>query len=88
MDCVNCNSSNTKKNGHTPMGNQRYLCRSCGKSFGDTLDPRRLTLAQREQALKLAQEGTSQRAIARLLDKGRKAVALFLKTRTPAPCSA
>ena len=88
MDCRVCGSSRTTKNGHTPKGNQRYLCQDCRKSFVEVMDPRRLTQAERLMAQRLAAEGTAARCIARVLGKGRNAVTDFLKTRAKTPCSA
>lgn len=34
--CTNCHSSNVIKNGKDPNGNQRYLCKSCGKNFTES----------------------------------------------------
>lgn len=88
MDCRACGGSHTTKNGHTPKGNQRYMCHECHKTFVEVFDPRRMTQADRAKAVQLASEGTASRCIARLLGKGRTAVTDFLKTQAHAPCSA
>lgn len=44
---------------------QRYVCLECHRSFALERVQRALTPAQVEQVLRLAQEGKSQRAIAR-----------------------
>lgn len=36
LPCPNCGSVHTVRNGTTGDGRQRYLCRECGASFGDT----------------------------------------------------
>jgi transposase-like protein len=79
MQCNCCSSSNTKKNGHSPKGTQRYLCRDCGRAFQTEFDTRGLTEEDGMRAVKLQQEGLGMRAIARVLDKGRNAVWNFLK---------
>jgi transposase-like protein len=79
MQCDCCASSNTKKNGHSPKGVQRYLCRECGRAFQATHDTRGLSHEDRMHAVKLQQEGLGMRAIARVLDKGRCTVWNFLK---------
>jgi transposase-like protein len=40
MDCRACGGSRTTKNGHTPKGNQRYMCHECHKTFVEVFDPR------------------------------------------------
>jgi transposase-like protein len=33
MDCPHCQSTLTKKNGHTHYGKQNYQCRTCRRQF-------------------------------------------------------
>ena len=33
MTCYKCGSTHVIRNGHTPTGDQKFLCKSCGRSF-------------------------------------------------------
>ena len=66
INCPHCQSPQTVKNGISCHGHQRYLCRSCKRTFG-LLNHRRIDDTLREQALRLYAEGLGLRAIERVL---------------------
>ncbi len=56
MQCPHCSSSNTKRNGKTAKGTQRYYCTDCSSSFTGSavgrpsiLGDRPLTEAERKR---------------------------------------
>ena len=55
------------KSGHNRTGSQRYRCQACQRYFTPEPKPAGYELALRQQALQLYLEGTSLRAIGRLL---------------------
>ena len=66
MNCPDCCSERVVKNGKIRHGHQRYLCRACGLTFGET-DHRRVDPATREMALRQYAEGIGARTTERLL---------------------
>ena len=66
ITCTHCQSTQTTKNGTSCHGHQRYLCRSCKRTFG-LVNHRRIDDTVREQALRLYAEGLGLRAIERIL---------------------
>ena len=72
--CRRCQSSNLKKNGHTPKGHQKMCCNNCG--FASTLNTQDQQRTFREQQVKkLSLERLSQRAITRATGISRMTVA-------------
>jgi transposase-like protein len=68
QSCPNCeNCEKQIKSGKNRCGTQRYLCRSCGKTY--TLDPQPQGYSEevREKAVRLYVEGNNFRRIGRLL---------------------
>lgn len=66
MKCPQCQSPHLVKNGISRHGYQRFICRSCRKTFGDQ-DHRRVDPQKRKAALQHYLEGVGQRAIERLV---------------------
>jgi transposase-like protein len=64
--CTNCQSIRVVKNGRSRHGHQRFRCRDCGATFGQT-DHRRVEPERRENALKHYAEGVGLRATERLV---------------------
>lgn len=68
-NCPHCqHNEKVVKAGFNPGGSQRYRCHHCRKYFTANPSPRGLEPALQKQALKLYLEGTSFRAIGRLLN--------------------
>ncbi len=66
MKCQHCGSDLAVKNGRSRHGKQRWLCRECGKTFGES-DGRRVEPDKRESALAHYLEGVGLRATERLV---------------------
>jgi transposase-like protein len=66
MKCAHCGSDQLVMNGKSRHGNQRWLCRECGRSCGET-DRRRVPEEKRKAALQHYLEGVGQRATERLV---------------------
>ena len=66
MKCTHCESDRLVKNGTSRHGNQRWLCRQCGKTFGEC-DRRKVSPEKRASALRHYLEGVGQRATERLV---------------------
>jgi AcrR family transcriptional regulator/transposase-like protein len=64
MICVDCGSDRVAKNGHR-HGNQRYICRACGKQFADRYSCRGYPPDIKQQCLALHQQGIGFREIER-----------------------
>ena len=66
MKCTHCESGQLVKNGTSWHGNQRWLCRHCGKTCGER-DNRKVAPGKRASALRHYLEGVGQRATERLV---------------------
>jgi len=66
MKCAHCGNEKTVKNGTSRHGNQRWLCRACGKTCGKE-DHRRVDPQLKQAALQHYLEGVGQRATERLV---------------------
>jgi AcrR family transcriptional regulator len=64
MMCVNCGSDRVAKNGHR-HGNQRYICKACGKQFAGEYSPRGYPSEIKQQCLELHRQGMGFREIER-----------------------
>ncbi len=81
--CPHCQSESLVRNGKTPDGRQRLLCRACQRR--STQDPRPSGYSEAERALILSayQERTSLRGLARTFGVARDTVAGWVKKRPP-----
>ena len=66
MGHCDCGSKSVVKNGLSRHGRQRWLCRECGRTFGET-DHRRVSEAKKQSALAHYLEGVGLRATERLV---------------------
>jgi transposase-like protein len=73
MKCTSCGSEALVKNGCSRHGNQRWLCRGCGKTSGVT-DHRRVTPEKKASALAHYLEGVGLRATERQVGVSHNAV--------------
>ena len=79
------------KAGHNRTGSQRYRCHTCARYFTPHPQPQGVALALRTHAVQLYLEGTSFRAIGRLLGVHHQSVANWVAaaaTTLPAEVSA
>src|SRR5262249_15248541 len=76
--CKRCGSNNLSKNGHTPIGQQKYHCQQCG--FYGTLDTKEQERAAKRPLVEaLHLERLSQRAMARITGMSRSTIIQLLK---------
>lgn len=66
LNCPRCQSAHMRKVGISRHGHQRWLCKDCGRTFGEK-NYRMIDPATKEKALAMYAEGVSARAIERLL---------------------
>ncbi len=64
MVCIHCGSDRVAKNGHR-HGNQRYVCKACGKQFADKYTVRGYPPEVKQKCLSLHQQGIGFREIER-----------------------
>ena len=73
MKCGHCQSEELVRNGLSRHGHQRWLCRKCGRTCGET-DHRKVEPEKREEALAHYLEGVGLRATERLVGVSHNAV--------------
>ena len=73
MKCPHCKRKEVVKNGSSRHGRQRWLCRACGRTFGER-DHRRVGAVKRAAALAHYLEGVGLRATERLVGVSHNAV--------------
>lgn len=79
IHCLYCqHDQRVIKAGFNPGGSQRYRCKSCQRYFTPNPDPQGYDQALHHQALKLYVEGTSFRAIGRLLNVNHQTIASWI----------
>ena len=66
QNCPRCQSTHMRKAGVSRHGHQRWLCKDCGRTFGDK-NYRLIDPETKARALAMYAEGVSARAIERLL---------------------
>jgi len=77
--CPSCQQNRGAiKAGFNPGGSQRYWCKTCQRYFTPEPNPQGYDPALHQQALKLYLEGTSFRAIGRLLNVNHQTVANWI----------
>jgi hypothetical protein len=64
--CPTCDSTNTKKNGHTHNGKQNHYCHECGRQFVENPEQILISNAQRERIRRLLLERIPLRGICRV----------------------
>ena len=64
--CKLCGSDKVKKNGFSSNGQQRYLCKSCCKTFGEGDKRVKYNLEKRLKVIKMYLEGIGLRSIERI----------------------
>ena len=86
ITCRRCGSTDLRKNGRTPSGQQKFHCKDC--NFYGTLDTKDQERSQRRATVeKLHLERLSQRAIARTVRMSRNTIAALLKKNSDTDCS-
>lgn len=78
--CLYCHRANyVSKAGHNHTGSQRFWCAACTRYFTPQRRPMGYAPEVRQRALQLYLEGTSLRAIARLLSVNHQSVANWVR---------
>ena len=67
MRCKYCNSEKVVKKGFNPNKKQRYLCKSCDRTFVENTERNYYPHHYRELAVRMFCEGMTMMAIARVL---------------------
>lgn len=81
LRCQHCESQNIVRNGLTPDGRQRYLCRGCGQRSREQPRTNAYSAEEREQILRAYDERSSLRGLARTFGVSRQTVTGWLKKR-------
>ncbi len=79
MICHHCESTNIVKYGKNSKGNQRYLCKKCFSILVENGSHIIMSDKEKELILKIAKEGVSIQAIARIINRDYLSVYMFLK---------
>ncbi len=79
VDCYHCGSEKLKKNGFSPGGKQKYLCKECGKASRENPAAKGYSEARKEEILRAYQERSSLRGLARTFGVSRTTVTTWLK---------
>lgn len=66
LNCPDCQSQKVRKAGISRHGHQRWMCKKCGRTFGEK-NHRVIEEERRQKALTLYAEGMSARAIERVV---------------------
>ncbi|MDJ1407779.1 MAG: hypothetical protein MRQ13_05405, partial [Candidatus Midichloria sp.] len=65
-NCKGCGNKELVKNGKNSLGQQRYRCKSCGRTFKDVDNCLKYRLDKRIRVIKIYLEGIGIRSIERL----------------------
>jgi transposase-like protein len=85
ITCPHCHRSTQQvKNGRTPAGSQRYLCRACRRKYTPAPQPQGYGAALRRRALQLYVEGMNLRRIGRTLGVVHQTVANWVAAHADA----
>jgi len=76
--CSHCGDEKLVRDGFSVGGKQRYRCRSCGRRSREK-PSQGLSFEREQEVLRLLNERTSQRGIARALKMSRVSVAAIVK---------
>jgi transposase-like protein len=81
LRCQHCQSERLVRNGLTPDGRQRYLCRDCFKRSREQPRSNAYTEQEREQILRAYDERSSLRGLTRTFGVSRNTVTGWIKKR-------
>jgi transposase-like protein len=85
ISCPHCHrSTHQVKNGRTPAGSQRYLCRACRRKYTPDPQPQGYGAALRRQAVQLYVDGLNLRRIGRTLGVVHQTVANWVAAHADA----
>jgi transposase-like protein len=81
LQCRHCQSENLVRNGFSPNGKQKYLCKDCGSQSRENPSSNAYTANQREQILRAYEERSSLRGLTRTFGVSRNTVTAWIKKR-------
>jgi transposase-like protein len=85
ITCPHCHRSTQQvKNGRTPAGSQRYLCRACRRKYTPAPQPQGYSADLRRQAVQLYLDGMNLRRIGRTLGVVHQTVANWVAAHADA----
>jgi transposase-like protein len=79
LQCRHCRSENIVRNGFSPNGKQKFLCRDCDRQNRLNPSSNAYTDEQREQILRVYQERNSLRGLTRNFGVSRNTVSSWIK---------
>jgi transposase-like protein len=81
LQCRHCQSDNIVRNGFSPNGKQKYLCRDCRCQSRDNPSSNAYTAEQRQQILRAYEERSSLRGLSRTFGVSRNTVTAWIKKK-------
>jgi transposase-like protein len=84
LRCPSCASTDLVRNGRAPNGKQRYLCRSCRRSFRDDPQARGYSAEERQRILDTYEERASLRGLTRIFGVSRTTVLKWIREEAEA----
>ena len=78
INCPNCKSTRTVRNGHTSTHSQRYLCNNCGYRFTSNTAFRKNDFYFKNKAVQLWLEGLNYKLISEILGFTPETVSKFI----------
>lgn len=82
ISCPSCKATNLKKNGRSSKGTQRYLCKSCKKSFREHYSYNACKPGMKEKIDKQILNSGGVRDTARVLNISKDTVVAHLKKKS------
>src|SRR5262245_8202885 len=77
--CPYCESENVVRNGHSPNGKQKYLCKDCKRQTRENPTSRGYSEKEKERILKAYEERSSLRGLKRTFGVERNTVSNWIK---------
>jgi transposase-like protein len=85
LTCPYCESKNVVRNGHSPNGKQKYLCKDCQRQTRENPTARGYSEEEKESILKAYEERSSLRGLKRTLGVERNTVSKWIKKADSLP---
>jgi transposase-like protein len=79
LKCPYCESENVVRNGHSPNGKQKYLCKDCKRQTRENPTSRGYSEEEKERILKAYEERSSLRGLKRTFGVERNTVSKWIK---------
>jgi len=85
VKCRHCASEDIVKNGKSPNGKQKYLCKDCGRQSRENPSPNGYTREAKEQILRAYEERSSLRGLRRVFGVSQQTVINWIKKANALP---